>query len=734
MCFADFQREVERKVGVPVAGQRFWLWARRQNHTYRPKRPLSAEEEGMTVRQLRDSVSKAHRKDLRVFLEGLPTPPVVAPLHERAKDDILLFLKFYNPLTETLRYVGRLFVNLGQAPADVRGKINEMCGLAPTDDILLFEEIKYEPSVMCEAMDCTVTFKGGQLDDGDIICVQRAKQLAQEGAVGTAGSGGSAVRVRYPDVPSFLEYVRNRHVVHFRRLEKPTEDAFCLELAVGSPTDMVVSSKEHTYDDVVARLAEEIGLDNPSKVRLTTHNCYSQKPKPPAIKYRGVDCLADMLVHYDQPAVKYRGVDCLTNMLVHFNQMWSTDILYFETLDIPLPELQQLKTLNITFHNSKAEDVRGGRVELWHPKANFRMLQVFINKIFPTLYTNLSALPLRTPLSLSVELSHPKAELRLLQVFYNKIYKIFPLTEQIEYINDQYWGIRAEEPSGPSTQPTDPSASTPEAQWLEEDSVHVVFKHFKVPIRPDAVGAVRVYKYCAIEFKGGAFRCAQHLAKWKGQRSRDVRRCGKVPPDVRAAVRAHYEKKASNRDGKRRAEDAALDAVWEVRRKAASPTSLATRRNARRGKADNSVCLFFAGCRIPEHHADNPLWRNMGRAINNAPHGYVAPRQKLRGRSWAEAMPHGHREGASAIAASWKKDGVTVSSDLMTDRCGRPQANVMLVNNSGAVFVEAINCNMESKTSGYIASLFCPIIEKVGPENVAALCMDGGSNYGAACM
>ncbi|CAI5981478.1 unnamed protein product [Closterium sp. NIES-64] len=661
MCFADFQREVERKVGVPVAGQRFWLWARRQNHTYRPKRPLSAEEEGMTVRQLRDSVSKAHRKDLRVFLEGLPTPPnrPVAPLHERAKDDILLFLKFYNPLTETLSagtYVGRLFVNLGQAPADVRGKINEMCGLAPTDDILLFEEIKYEPSVMCEAMDCTVTFKGGQLDDGDIICVQRAKQLAQEGAVGTAGSGGSAVRVRYPDVPSFLEYVRNRHVVHFRRLEKPTEDAFCLEL-----------SKEHTYDDVVARLAEEIGLDNPSKVRLTTHNCYSQKPKPPAIKYRGVDCLADMLVHYDQ----------------------STDILYFETLDIPLPELQQLKTLNITFHNSKAEDV---------------------------------------------ELSHPKAELRLLQVFYNKIYKIFPLTEQIEYINDQYWGIRAEEPSGPSTQPTDPSASTPEAQWLEEDSVHVVFKHFKVPIRPDAVGAVRVYKYCAIEFKGGAFRCAQHLAKWKGQRSRDVRRCGKVPPDVRAAVRAHYEKKASNRDGKRRAEDAALDAVWEVRRKAASPTSLATRRNARRGKADNSVCLFFAGCRIPEHHADNPLWRNMGRAINNAPHGYVAPRQKLRGRSWAEAMPHGHREGASAIAASWKKDGVTVSSDLMTDRCGRPQANVMLVNNSGAVFVEAINCNMESKTSGYIASLFCPIIEKVGPENVAALCMDGGSNYGAACM
>ncbi|CAI7883773.1 unnamed protein product [Closterium sp. NIES-54] len=180
-------------------------------------------------------------------------------------------------------------------------------------------------------MDRKVTFKGGQLEDGDIVCVQRASlppPTADGAAEGAAAAGNGGGAVRYPDVPSFLEYVRNRQVVHFRRLEKPKEDAFCLEL-----------SKQHTYDDVVARLAEEIGLDDPSKIRLTTHNCYSQQPKPPPIKYRGVDSLTDMLVHYNQ----------------------SSDILYFETLDIPLPELQRLKTLNITFHNSKAEEVRGGR-------------------------------------------------------------------------------------------------------------------------------------------------------------------------------------------------------------------------------------------------------------------------------------------------------------------------------------------------------------------------------------
>jgi ubiquitin carboxyl-terminal hydrolase 7 len=44
-----------------------------------------------------------------------------------------------------------------------------------------------------------------------------------------------------------------------------------------------------------------------------------------------------------------------------------------------------------------------------------------------------------------VELSSPQAELRVLEVFYHKIYKIFPLNEKIENINDQYWTLRAEE-------------------------------------------------------------------------------------------------------------------------------------------------------------------------------------------------------------------------------------------------------------------------------------------------
>jgi ubiquitin carboxyl-terminal hydrolase 7 len=43
------QEEVAKELGIPVECQRFWLWAKRQNHTYRPNRPLTEQEEAQTV-------------------------------------------------------------------------------------------------------------------------------------------------------------------------------------------------------------------------------------------------------------------------------------------------------------------------------------------------------------------------------------------------------------------------------------------------------------------------------------------------------------------------------------------------------------------------------------------------------------------------------------------------------------------------------------------------------------
>ncbi|XP_041027772.1 ubiquitin C-terminal hydrolase 12 [Juglans microcarpa x Juglans regia] len=378
--FSLFKEDVAKEFGIPVQFQRFWIWAKRQNHTYRPNRPLSPQEEAQSVGQLREVSNKTHNAELKLFLEvelGLDLRPITPP--DKAKEDILLFFKLYDPEKGELRYVGRLFVKSSAKPIEILEKLNQMAGFAPDEEIELYEEIKFEPCVMCEHLDKRTSFRLSQIEDGDIICFQKYPRPESE------------EEYRYPDVSSFLEYVHNRQVVHFRSLERPKEDDFCLEL-----------SKVHSYDDVVERVAPRIGLEDPSKLRLTSHNCYSQQPKPQPIKYRGVEHLSDMLVHYNQ----------------------TSDILYYEVLDIPLPELQGLKNLKVAFHHATKDEVVIHNIRL--PK------QSTVGDVINVLKTK-------------VELSHPNAEVRLLEVFYHKIYKIFPLHEKIENINDQYWTLRAEE-------------------------------------------------------------------------------------------------------------------------------------------------------------------------------------------------------------------------------------------------------------------------------------------------
>ncbi|ONM32290.1 Ubiquitin carboxyl-terminal hydrolase 13 [Zea mays] len=378
--FTAFQEEVAKEFGIPVQFQRFWLWAKRQNHTYRPNRPLTPHEEAQSVGQLREVSNKAHNAELKLFLE-VELGPELCPIRppEKSKEDILLFFKLYNAEKEELCFVGRLFVKALGKPSEILTKLNEMAGFSPNEEIELYEEIKFEPNVMCEHIDKKLTFRSSQLEDGDIICFQKAPVPDGD------------PQVRYPDVPSFLEYVHNRQVVHFRSLDKPKDDDFSLEL-----------SKLHTYDDVVERVAHKLGLDDPSKIRLTSHNCYSQQPKPQPIRYRGVEHLLDMLVHYNQ----------------------TSDILYYEVLDIPLPELQCLKTLKVAFHHATKDEVVVHSIRL--PR-------------------NSTISDVITDLKTKVELSNPDTELRLLEVFYHKIYKIFPPHEKIENINDQYWTLRAEE-------------------------------------------------------------------------------------------------------------------------------------------------------------------------------------------------------------------------------------------------------------------------------------------------
>ncbi|CAI7861400.1 unnamed protein product [Closterium sp. NIES-53] len=286
-----------------------------------------------------------------------------------------------------------------------------------------------------------------------------------------------------------------------------------------------------------------------------------------------------------------------------------------------------------------------------------------------------------------------------------------------------------------STPPPDTGTASPDraARVYLPDVDHDVFKHFRLIKVDEEKSQQYECRYCCNVFSGAAIRCAQHLASWRKMKRREVALCKEAPTEVRVAMRKKYEAKAAAAAQRRQATSDAIASVTSSGKRSRITDFLETDAEAGKRDAHEALALMFAGCRIPERVAEHPLFINAVRAIRNAGTGYVPPNREFIGGAGLRMCCDNIDRGLSGVKASWKRTGVTVTSDMMTDKNGRPQANVFLVNDSGAVFKDSVDCRMETKTGGYVASILGPVVEEVGPENVVAFCTDGGSNYAVAC-
>lgn len=254
-------------------------------------------------------------------------------------------------------------------------------------------------------------------------------------APSAAASGAAASTVvRHPHANKFLEYVKARRVVTFKRLSEPKEPGFELEL-----------SGEMGYDEVTAALAAALraraaegeqegggegkGDEDKKKrsgdgnttsssappplppppidgdhVRLTQHNGYTGGPKPSPVRHRGVATLDAALVHYQTPSTT----------------------LYYEVLDMPLPQLELLKPL---------------RVE-WFPAGGSPATHTLMLPREATVGDALSELALKV----GDDAGHERRPhgLRLVEIYCSRIFKVFDAADRVDTINDCYWTLRAE--------------------------------------------------------------------------------------------------------------------------------------------------------------------------------------------------------------------------------------------------------------------------------------------------
>ena len=315
---ADFAATVAQDLGTEADMLRPWSMVNRQNGTIRPDTALefpemtveeAASKHGTKQAQFRMWIEKAQDRDetgAPVFGDKL------VDLRGQANNrPLMIFLKHFDAKTQSLFGIGTFYAAFQDKVSDLTPAITKMMGWPAGTQIKLSEEIKQN---MIEGMKPKVTLAASEIQDGDIITVERVlndKEIAQ-----LETSGG------YTEAKDFYDSLLNRINVEFGPRIPDTD----------LPTFTLTLSKKMAYDQFCSKVAEYLKVD-PSHLRFTTVST-AGKPKQ---------------------AIKYNAVSTLNNILFPGPYNYSasatqrSDAMFYEVLDMSLKELEQRKPIKVTW-------------------------------------------------------------------------------------------------------------------------------------------------------------------------------------------------------------------------------------------------------------------------------------------------------------------------------------------------------------------------------------------------
>jgi ubiquitin carboxyl-terminal hydrolase 7 len=310
----DFLKTVAGDLETEADLLRPWSMVNRQNGTVRPDTALefldmtveeAANKHGTKQSQFRMWVEKAVQRDesgAPVFGEKL------VDLKGQANNrPLMIFLKHFDATTQSLFGIGPFYAAFQDKVSDLTPAITKIMGWPAGTQIKLSEEI--------EAMKPKVTLAASEIQDGDIITVQRV--LSDKEVASITAAGG------YVEAKEFYDYLLNRINVEFvpRTLDQADLPTFPLTL-----------SKKMTYDQFASKVADYLKTD-PSHLRFTTVST-AGKPKMP-IKYNANNTLNAILFpgpyNYSASATQ------------------RPDAMFYEVLDMSLKELEQRKPIKVTW-------------------------------------------------------------------------------------------------------------------------------------------------------------------------------------------------------------------------------------------------------------------------------------------------------------------------------------------------------------------------------------------------
>ncbi len=177
------------------------------------------------------------------------------------KDEVMIFFKYYDPKTSTLRYVFRMILSINSTLINIQDKINKKMRFPLNTELLFFEEVKITQITPLVQRDVSLEILAHeQLLDGDIYVFQiNEKEKLQQ--------------YKLPYVVDYFKDLSYQAEVMFYDKTLPNDDGFTLNLSL-----------KMKYDEFARVVGQHIKHD-PDKIQFFRTNSYELKVPSQAIKY-----------------------------------------------------------------------------------------------------------------------------------------------------------------------------------------------------------------------------------------------------------------------------------------------------------------------------------------------------------------------------------------------------------------------------------------------------------------
>lgn len=266
------------------------------------------------MESVRDKMA-SRQQDLKLYLEIFPTEEKIKWAKEHPDEGpIMIFVKHFDVSAQTLAGVGHFYVHKQMRVQDLIPMICERTAVPLGTPLKIYEEIK--PN-MIELMKLKATFVNSEIQDGDILCFQAEPTEAE--------TRDLEQQYRYTNPIQFYDFFTNRVVVALRPRFEEMEIKAEFELTL---------SKKMTYDQVAHQVGDYLKYPS-NKIRFTAPSGQNGQSKQPLRRHASLT-LAEMI----QPTYTQTP----------------TNVLFYETLDVTLTELETKKTVKVTWmglHNKE---------------------------------------------------------------------------------------------------------------------------------------------------------------------------------------------------------------------------------------------------------------------------------------------------------------------------------------------------------------------------------------------